>query len=101
MRYAGARPADQRDRRVALDCFEHRVLTPSSCAGCTSTSNAGRADASRSSTSCECSTASGHRGSHAKAQRPYHWVLDEAGAYIVAGELGIDRATCTGATPTR
>lgn len=80
-----------RDRRIALDCFEHRVLT---------TEQLGRLHFDKQRRARR-RLATLHqqrvldRFRPAWQQRsgssPYHWVLDEVGAYLVADELGIDR----------
>jgi hypothetical protein len=79
-----------RDRRIALDCFEHRVLT---------------------SEQLQRLHFAGARTARARLEQlyllqvldrfrppwpqgtgsaPYHWVLDQAGAHIVAEQLGLE-----------
>ena len=43
-------------------------------------------------TSCACSTASGHPGERGQGSAPFHWLLDEAGAHVVAEALGLERS---------
>lgn len=81
-----------RDRRIALDCFEHRVLT---------TEQLGRLHFDKQRRARRRLSAL-HQQRVLDRFRPpwqqrqgstqYHWVLDEVGAYLVADELGIDRS---------
>jgi hypothetical protein len=80
-----------RDRRIAHDCYEHRVLT---------TDQLRRLHFRRARTTrrrlgqlhqlrvLDRFRPAWQRG---EGSPPYHWVLDEVGAYLVADELGIDR----------
>src|SRR6266542_1811083 len=81
-----------RDRQIALDCYEHRVLTTEQLrrlhfvAARTARERLQELRQLRVLTSFRPQRQPG-QGSH-----PHHWVLDEAGALIVAAELGVERA---------
>jgi hypothetical protein len=82
----------ERDRRIALECFEHRVLTTSQIkrlyfSGTRSAT--ARLDMLYSLRVLDRFRPSLPRG---EGTAPYHWVLDEGGALLVADHRGIDRA---------
>lgn len=82
----------ERDRRIALDCYEHRVLTTEQLRRL---HFAGRRTASaRLGELFTLRVLDRFRPAwrHGEGSTPYHWVLDEAGARIVAADLGIERA---------
>jgi len=82
----------ERDRRIALDCYEHRVLTTEQLRRL---HFAGRRTASaRLGELFALRMLDRFRPAwrHGEGSTPYHWVLDEAGARIVAADLGIERA---------
>jgi len=81
-----------RDRQIALDCYEHRVLTTEQLrrlhfvAARTARERLLELRQLRLLTSFRPQRQPG-QGSH-----PNHWVLDEAGALVVAAELGLERS---------
>jgi hypothetical protein len=81
-----------RDRRIALDCYEHRVLTTEQLrrlhfAGArTARHRLQNLRELRIVTSFRPPSQPGDGGA------ANHWVLDDAGALVVAAELGLDRA---------
>lgn len=81
-----------RDRRIALDCFEHRVLT-SEQLGRLHFDKQRRARR-RLSILHQQRVLDRFRPpwQQGKGSTQYHWVLDEVGAHLVADELGITRA---------
>lgn len=82
----------ERDRHIANDCFEHRVLTSSQIKrlyfGGTRSANA------RLGMLYRLRVLDRFRPSLPMGQgtAPYHWILDEAGARIVADHRNVDRA---------
>lgn len=81
-----------RDRRIAFDCFEHRVLTSEQLRRLHFKNQ--RTARSRLNQLHQQRVLDRFRPPWQRGQgsTPYHWVLDEAGAYLVANELGIDRS---------
>lgn len=81
-----------RDRRIAFDCFEHRVLTSEQLRRLHFTHE--RTARRRLTQLHQQRVLDRFRPAWQQRQgsTPYHWVLDEAGAYLVADELGVDRA---------
>lgn len=80
-----------RDRRIALDCYDHRVLT---------TEQLRRLHFARLRTAqrrleqlYELRVLDRFRPAWRRGEgsTPYHWLLDEAGAYVVAARLGRSR----------
>lgn len=83
----------ERDRQIALDCFEHRVLTTGQIKRLhfTDTRTAvARLDALYRLRVLDRFRPSLPRG---RGTAPYHWILDEAGALIVATHKDVERAT--------
>ena len=80
-----------RDRQIALDCFEHRVLTTGQLERLHF--SAPRAGRRRLLTLYELRVLDRFRPrlSLGQGSAPHHWVLDDAGAHIVAAQLGIPR----------
>jgi hypothetical protein len=80
-----------RDRQIALDCFEHRVLTTGQLERLHF--SAPRAGRRRLLALYELRVLDRFRPRLALGQgsAPYHWVLDDAGAHIVAAQLGVPR----------
>lgn len=81
-----------RDRRIALDCYEHRVLT-------TEQLRRLHFQAARTARERLLELAQLHLLASFRPPRqpgegsaPKHWVLAEAGALVVAAELGLERA---------
>jgi Replication-relaxation len=82
----------ERDRQIAIDCFEHRVLTTSQIKRLhfTGTRSAtARLDLLYSLRVLDRFRPSVPRG---EGTAPYHWILDEGGALLVADHRGVDRA---------
>lgn len=82
----------ERDRRIAKDCFEFRVLTSSQIKRLYFTGM--RTAAARLDVLYRLRVLDRFRPSlpMGEGTAPYHWILDEAGALIVADHLHIDRA---------
>ena len=81
-----------RDRRIALDCYEHRVLATEQLRRLHF--RAARTARERLQELCELRVLASFRpAQHAgQGSAQNHWVLDEAGALVVAAELGLERA---------
>lgn len=82
----------ERDRRIARDCFEFRVLTSSQITRLYFTGT--RTAAARLNLLYRLRVLDHFRPSvpMGEGTAPYHWILDEAGALIVADHLNIERA---------
>lgn len=81
----------ERDRQIALDCYEHQVLTTEQLHRLYFPSNRAtlyRLDALYTLRALDRFRPFWHRG---QGSTPYHWILDEAGAYIIAAEQRIER----------
>jgi Replication-relaxation len=80
-----------RDRQIAVDCFEYRVLTTGQLERLHFT--APRAGRRRLLTLYELQVLDRFRPRLTLGQgtAPYHWVLGEAGSHIVAAQLGVPR----------
>jgi hypothetical protein len=86
----GSRLTD-RDRQIALDCYEHHALTTTQLqrlhfAGI-------RTARARLETLHRLRVLDRFRppAPHGTGSAPFHWILDEAGAYVVAAQYGIER----------
>jgi Replication-relaxation len=81
-----------RDRRIALDCYEHRVLATGQLRRLHF--RAARTARERLQELRELRVLASFRpAQHAgQGSAQNHWVLDEAGALVVAAELGLERA---------
>jgi len=82
----------ERDRHIAKDCFEYRVLTTSQITRLYFTGS--RTASARLDVLYRLRVLDRFRPSvpMGEGTAPYHWILDEAGALIVAGHLGRDRS---------
>jgi hypothetical protein len=82
----------ERDRWIARDCFEFRVLTTNQIRRLYFTGT--RTAAARLNVLYRLRVLDRFRPSLPMGQgtAPYHWILDEAGALIVADHLNIERA---------
>ncbi len=82
----------ERDRWIAKDCFEFRVLTSSQITRLHFTGT--RTAAARLNVLYRLRVLDRFRPSLPMGQgtAPYHWILDEAGALLVADHLNIERA---------
>jgi hypothetical protein len=82
----------ERDRRIALDCYEHNVLTTDQIRRLYFTNT--RIAQVRLQRLYELRVLERFRpGPRAgEGSNPYHWILDEAGALLVADWKGIDRS---------
>lgn len=82
----------ERDRRIALDCYEHNVLTTDQIQRLHFTST--RIAQVRLQRLYQLRVLERFRpGPRAgEGSHPYHWILDEAGALIVADWKGLDRS---------
>jgi hypothetical protein len=82
----------ERDRLVALDCYEHRVLTTEQLRRLhfRAPSKARR----RLELLYQLRVLDRFRPPrrHGEGSSPYHWILDEGGAHVVAQALGLERA---------
>ncbi|HTZ88368.1 MAG TPA: replication-relaxation family protein [Solirubrobacteraceae bacterium] len=81
----------ERDRRIAKDCFEFRVLTSSQITRLYF--SGARTATARLEVLYGLRVLDRFRPSlpMGEGSAPYHWILDEAGALIVADHLGLDR----------
>jgi hypothetical protein len=81
-----------RDRQIALDCFEHHVLTTSQIKRLHFTDT--RTATTRLSVLYRLRVLDRFRPSLPRGQgtAPYHWILDEGGALIAAAERDVQRA---------
>src|SRR6266550_3059418 len=81
-----------RDRRIALDCYEHRVLTTEQLRRLHF--NAARTARERLQELRELRVLASFRPPRqaGEGSAPNHWLLDEAGALVIAAELGFERA---------
>lgn len=81
----------ERDRQIAKDCFQFRVLTSSQITRLHFTG--ARTATVRLNILYRLRVLDRFRPSIPRGQgtAPYHWILDEAGALIVAGHLNLDR----------
>jgi hypothetical protein len=82
----------ERDRSIAKDCFEFRVLTTSQITRLYFTGS--RTASARLDVLYRLRVLDRFRPSvpMGEGTAPYHWILDEAGALIVADHLGRDRS---------
>jgi hypothetical protein len=81
----------ERDRQIASDCYEHFVLTTDQLQRLHFTGL--RTSRARLQVLYELRVLDRFRPLQARGQgsTPYHWVLDEAGAQLVADQRGVDR----------
>ena len=82
----------ERDRLVALDCYEHRVLTTEQLRRLHFGSI--RRARWRLERLYQLRVLDRFRPPrrHGEGSSPYHWILDEAGAHVVAEALGVERS---------
>lgn len=82
----------ERDRRIAIDCYEHHALTTDQLKRLHFTGL--RTASARLQLLYELGVLDRFRPGAKPRQgtMPYHWILDEAGALIVADHKGIDRS---------
>jgi hypothetical protein len=82
----------ERDRQVALACYEHRVLTSEQLRRLYFRSS--RRAQLRLAELCELRVLDRFRPVRqpGEGSAPYHWILDEAGAHVVAACLDLDRS---------
>jgi hypothetical protein len=82
----------ERDRRIALDCYEHNVLTTDQIRRLYFTNT--RIAQVRLQRLYELRVLERFRPrpTVGEGSRPHHWILDEAGALIVADWKGLDRS---------
>jgi hypothetical protein len=82
----------ERDQLVALACYEHRVLTTEQL--CRLYFSAPRRARRRLALLYELRVLDRFRPSRQRGQgsAQHHWILDEAGAHVVAAQLGVERA---------
>jgi hypothetical protein len=86
----GSRLTD-RDRQIALDCYEHHALTTSQLQRLHF--DGIRTARARLETLHRLRVLDRFRppAPHGTGSSPYHWILDEAGAHVVAAQYGIAR----------
>jgi hypothetical protein len=86
----GSRLTD-RDRQIALDCYEHHALTTTQLQRLHF--DGIRTARARLETLHRLRVLDRFRppAPHGTGSAPYHWVLDEAGAHVVAAQYGIAR----------
>jgi Replication-relaxation len=82
----------ERDRQVALDCYEHRVLTTEQLRRLHFRS--ARRTRRRLELLYQLRVLDRFRPPKPRGEgsSPYHWILDEAGAHIAAEALGLERS---------
>jgi len=82
----------ERDQRVALACYEHRVLTTEQLRRLYF--SAPRRTRRRLALLYELRVLDRFRPARQPGQgsAQHHWILDEAGAHVVAAQLGVERA---------
>ncbi len=82
----------ERDRRIALDCYEHHVLTTDQLKRLHFTGL--RTATARLQLLYDLRVLDRFRPGARRGEGtlPYHWILDEAGAIIVADHKGIERS---------
>jgi hypothetical protein len=82
----------ERDRQVALDCYEHRVLTTEQLRRLHFRS--ARRTRRRLELLYQLRVLDRFRPPKERGEgsSPYHWILDEAGAHIAAEALGLERS---------
>jgi hypothetical protein len=82
----------ERDRQIAADCFEHRVLTTDQIKRLHFTNT--RTTVARLDVLYRLRVLDRFRPSlpRGRGTAPYHWILDEAGALIVATHKDVERA---------
>jgi hypothetical protein len=82
----------ERDRQIALDCFDHHVLTTSQIKRLHFTDT--RTTVARLNVLYRLRVLDRFRPSLPRGcgTAPYHWILDEGGALIVAAQKNVERA---------
>jgi hypothetical protein len=82
----------ERDRQIAVDCFDHRVLTTDQIKRLHFTDT--RTTVARLDVLYRLRVLDRFRPSRPRGRgtAPYHWILDEGGALIIAAEKGVERA---------
>jgi hypothetical protein len=82
----------ERDRQIALDCFDHRVLTTGQIKRLHFTDT--RTTVARLDVLYRLRVLDRFRPSlpRGRGTAPYHWILDEGGALIVAAQKDVERA---------
>ncbi len=82
----------ERDRQIALDCFDHRVLTTDQIKRLHFTDT--RTTVARLDVLYRLRVLDRFRPSRPRGRgtAPYHWILDEGGALIVAADKGMERS---------
>lgn len=85
-----------RDRQIAQDCYEHRVLTTEQLRRLHFTDT--RSATRRLHALRELRVLERFRPTWRRSEgsSPYHWILDTAGAYVVAAGLGLERHQLAG-----
>jgi hypothetical protein len=86
----------ERDRQIALDCFEHHVLTTSQIKRLHFTNT--RTAVARLNVLYRLRVLDRFRPSlpRGRGTAPYHWILDEAGGLIAAAHNDVERAKLAG-----
>jgi Replication-relaxation len=82
----------ERDRRIALDCYEHHVLTTDQLWRLHFTHIRGAERRLRQLYELRVLEHFRPQPKVGEGSHPYHWILDEAGALLVADWKGIDRS---------
>jgi hypothetical protein len=82
----------ERDRRIALDCYEHHVLTTDQLWRLHFTHIRGAERRLRQLYELRVLERFRPQPKVGEGSHPYHWILDEAGALLVADWKGIDRS---------
>ncbi len=80
-----------RDRQIALDCYEHRVLTTEQLRRLHFVAARTARERLQELRQLRLLTSFRPQRQPGQGSAPNHWVLDEAGALVVAAELGLER----------
>src|SRR6266542_6896844 len=81
-----------RDRQIALDCYEHRVLTSEQLRRLHFVAARTARERLQELRQLRVLTSFRPQRQPGQGSSPNHWVLDEAGALVVAAELGLERS---------
>jgi Replication-relaxation len=81
-----------RDRQIALDCYEHRVLTSEQLRRLHFVAARTARERLQELRQLRVLTSFRPQRQPGQGSSPHHWVLDEAGALVVAAELGLERS---------
>jgi Replication-relaxation len=81
-----------RDRQIALDCYDHRVLTTEQLRRLHFVAARTARERLQELRQLRLLTSFRPQRQPGQGSAPNHWLLDEAGALVVAAELGLERS---------